>query len=140
MKVNYCVKRLKSGKSNKSNNSGVQFKMSDRLKVNRNYQDIFVAFLEQIGLSSFGCYVQTGEGFMNEVFSVHPHKETHPCSCQGNQIDKKCLKHKPNFHYIPEDIKIWWNKYPLREAVSNQVLTDAKMEEILRVCLESIEK
>jgi hypothetical protein len=110
--------------------------MSEKIKVNRNYQDVFVAFLEELGLSSFGCSMSTGAGLFNEVFEVHPYKETYICTCDQNTGD--CQKHKPNFYFKPDQVKIWWYKYPLREAMSTHQLTDEKLEQIFKKCLESV--
>jgi hypothetical protein len=108
-------------------------------KINRNLQDQFVSFLEQVGLSSFGCYTQTGLGIVNETFSTHPHKDTYICSCEGDPLrDLTCEKHRPNFTYFPENIKVYWVKYPLRQATSNKEISDALWGEIFDKCIKSI--
>lgn len=69
-------------------------------------------------------------GYENDVFKVNPY--------YWGDEDK--IADEPNFVYKPENIEIFWYKYPFRDSYSNINITAAKASEIFSKCQNSIEK
>ncbi len=51
-----------------------------------------------------------------------------------------CKLELPNFWYKPENYKVWWYKYPMRSAYSNQLITEKHLQRIIKECIMSLEK
>lgn len=49
-----------------------------------------------------------------------------------------CALVLPNFHYKPEDYRLSWYKYPLRDAYASHNLTPAQFETLVDACLASL--
>ena len=101
-------------------------------------EDIFLAWLQSHGFDDYGHWIDTRlipyvneEGsFENAVFALFPYYWG----------DDEALQSIPNFVYKPDDICIYWYKYPLREAYANKPLTERKLADMLDVCGESLEQ
>ena len=76
-------------------------------------------------------------------------KAQYTCTCgnddafekwiQDNAHEAKCPLLKPNFHYKPNNFRIEWYKYPLRDAyMSGQKLTLDEFERVIDECIESL--
>lgn len=100
--------------------------------------DIFLAWLQSNGFDDYGNWLdtrlipyidETGR-FENAVFALFPYYWG----------DDEALQSIPNFVYKPEDIRICWYKYPLREAYANRPLTEHALIDMLNVCSKSLEQ
>lgn len=101
-------------------------------------EDIFLAWLRSNGFDDYGhwldtrliAYVDENGRFDNAVFTLLPYYWG----------DDEALQSMPNFVYKPDDICIYWYKYPLRQAYANKPLTEEKLADMLNVCGESLEQ
>jgi len=69
-------------------------------------------------------------GIDTELFSINPYYWG----------DDDAVAKLPNFRYKPEDLEIFWYKYPLRDAWSNREISTEKMKKICEECIEFIGK
>lgn len=101
-------------------------------------EDIFLAWLQSHGFDDYGNWLdtrlipyidETGR-FENAVFALFPYYWG----------DDEVLQSVPNFVYKPDDVRICWYKYPLREAYANRPLTEEKLADILDVCSKSLKQ
>lgn len=107
-------------------------------------QRYFGEFFERCGMDSYGhpnrqtdrteesplLTYEDKDGMVDtELFSVWPYY-------WGDDEEKFDI---PNFVYKPENIKIRWYKYALRDAYSNVPLTGEKIKEILDNCTEYVQ-
>jgi len=70
---------------------------------------------------------ETG-GFKNDTFEISPYY-------WGEEEDKIS---KPNFKYFPDDIEIYWYKYPFRSAECNKDLSVHDLCGVFQRCIDSI--
>lgn len=128
-------------------------------------QDIFCGAMEEIGISSYGYYIDNNKeehyGFENEVFKMIPFKwDIEDCTCglddiagdiheekgeyEGNKYranhwhDLDCRASEVNFLYKPTGFMIKWYKYALRDAYMSQDVSVDKFRDILDECVESV--
>ena len=102
------------------------------------YEEQFRIWLEACGFDSYGNWYETrlipfidkNNRFNNGTFAVFPYYWG----------DDEALQSMPNFVYKPEDVRICWYKYPLREAYANKPLTEQALIGILDVCGKSLKQ
>ena len=101
------------------------------------FQLLFEAFFERNDFDNYGHYYSKPEeyydetdnsSYKNEVFIIRPYY-------WGND---ETISRLPNFYYIPTGLEISWYKYALRDAYSNQPLTEEGLIEILDHCERSM--
>ena len=68
-------------------------------------------------------------GYENETFLINPYYWG----------DEEGIIEEPNFIYKPEDIKIWWYKYPFRSSYINKNIQFYDFVDILNRCKESMQ-
>ena len=92
------------------------------------YSQIFYDFLTKNGFDAYGYHKEHGDVFENEVFIIRPYYWG----------DDEALMDLPNFEYKPDDIKINWYKYPLRDAYCNKDIDINKFRDLLKECENSM--
>jgi hypothetical protein len=116
-------------------------------EINRNYQDLFCEYLQNMGFDSYGNiedlklnkinrYKGEYSIFENNIFLIFPYY-WNDCLCEEYH-DYFCPCNIPNFWYKSKNIKIKWYKYPLRDSYSNIELDERIIKEMFEDCLKSI--
>lgn len=104
------------------------------------YQDLFAEFFRSIGIDSYGTvtsklakvypeYIK-GCTFENDTFIVRPYYWG----------DDEEIASMPNFEYKPDELKICWYKYMMRDAYSNKELTVDYIKEVFENIRKSLPK
>ena len=86
------------------------------------WQNKFCEFLENNNFDTYG----------------YPQKDIGDFAMPYYWGDNDAVMSLPNFIYKPENIEIYWYKYPLRGATCSQELTYDKFLEIIKKCDESL--
>lgn len=76
-------------------------------------------------------YRGRNNGFKNKTFEIMPY------IWDVEDGDEDVLQ-LPNFVYYPEDIKVYWHKYPFRKAECNKELNVEDVTRILGKCYDSV--
>jgi len=58
----------------------------------------------------------------------------------GPGHSKDCIMFQPQLIYKPEDFRVWWYKYPLREAATSRKTDVEHFSNIIRECINSIRR
>lgn len=108
------------------------------------WQEIFINFLDDIGLSSYG-YIEDDAlkefetprgGFENNVFLVNPFFWGDD---ELTEEEEREIANQPNFIFKPLGFMIDWYKYPLRGATCNQSISLDAFKDILEKCKASVQ-
>ena len=95
------------------------------------YQNAFCEFLDKNGFDMYGYRNNSNERvFKNNIFTIRPYY-------WGDDEEEANL---PNFVYNPNNLKIKWYKYPMRDAYSNQDVDIETFKDILSVCAKSLKE
>ena len=111
-------------------------KLSDsnmfRVEPREDYQEAFCKFLDSVGGDMYGFLDVCDENgwYDDDVFTVRPYY-------WGEDEDMIDL---PNFVYKPTGLEIFWYKYPMRSAESNQDVSLYEFKKILRHCKRSYDE
>lgn len=105
-------------------------------EVNRCFQSRFTSILEELGFDCFGFpIISEWESLVNKegvcdnpIFSVYPYSDA----------DKQYTV--PNFEFKPLGLKIYWHKYPLRDAYSNIEITEELLNTVSEACFSELKK
>lgn len=122
--------------------------MADMHELDRGiYQEAFCKFLDLAGFDFFGCWdreevhkfvckdgIHVGE-FDNGVFTILPYVYDFDVEHTPEEEERLSL---PNFSYKPNDYKMEWYKYPLRDAYANKELSLEEFVGMLNKCLDSL--
>ena len=100
------------------------------------YEEQFRIWLESCGFDAYGNWYETriipfidkNNRFNNGTFAVFPY--------YWGDDDNLALI--PNFIYFPENIQIFWYKYPFRGATISENLSPEEFREMLKKCGESL--
>lgn len=107
-------------------------------KVNRDWQDEFVEFLNAAGFDSYGGINSeslTESLFKNEMLYFENDTFTVMRYYWGEDEE---ISELPNFIYKPLGFKLNWYKYPLRDSYMNQDISFDEFKSILSNCLNSL--
>lgn len=97
----------------------------------KDYEEIFWEFLDKNGFDMYGYRDHSNERvFKNNIFTIRPYY-------WGDDEEEANL---PNFVYNPNNLKIKWYKYPMRDAYSNQDVDIETFKDILSVCAKSLKE
>jgi len=84
----------------------------------------------------------------NEIYAIMPYSWDDDCACdelgvpddhftvheQEQDHHTDCPISRPNFTHRASGLKVWWYKYPFRQASANMELTRSRLEEIIKAC------
>lgn len=112
--------------------------------VNRDWQDMFVEHLYDMGFDSYGIIDDESlEKYMVEV----PSSINEPTRKFENDVfiimpyywgDDDAICEMPNFVYKPTGFELSWYKYALRDSYMNQNLSFEELNALLEKCKESL--
>ena len=135
--------------------------------VPREWQDVFIEFLDECGLDGYGNINDTKlEKYLKTRESEYTYKDVYGEDCKNENIRKDFEEHPdieyfdngifivnpyywgdaedlavlPNFVYYPTGYEVQWYKYPLRDSYCNQDITFEEFKDILEKCRKSMEE
>lgn len=116
--------------------AGVPFSRYE-LPRDEKYQDVFQLWLNSLGFDDYGDWVDSklipfidkNGRFHNGTFAIMPYYWG----------DDEKIAAIPNFIYFPENIQIFWYKYPFRGATISENLSPEEFREMLKKCSASLE-
>lgn len=103
--------------------------------VPREWQNKMYMALEEMGFDCYGYYegknkyVTDRGGYENEVFLINPY--------YWGEYDM--IAGEPNFIFKPNDYRLDWYKYPLRDSYANKEVAFQEFARMLKLCVKSVE-
>lgn len=112
----------------------------ERLEIPRTdeYEGEFQRWLQSNGFNEYGeiddqklsQFVNKDGRFCNGTFAVFPYYWG----------DEERLIRTPNFEYIPKKVRVFWYKYPMRDASISKNLSPEEFHKMLEDCTSSLHK
>ena len=98
------------------------------VKRNMGYEETLNKLFHFLKCSSYGIH------FENEIFEMHPY-----CWCEQDNCLQCGTGEQVNFWYKPDNLKIRWYKYSLRDSYSNKKFNLKYFNDIIEKCINSLE-
>lgn len=105
--------------------------------IPREFEDLFIAFLEIIGCDNYGKWEDYKKPYADEKTNTVIDNETFTLRPYYWGDDEEVI-HLPNFVYKPDNLYISWYKYPFRGAFSSAPINEAYLKKIIRHCIISL--